>query len=364
MESTVAAEWVNHSKTIYRVEPITDPRWSELLERHPRASVFHSPAWLQSLDRTYGYKCFALTTSPVGAALHNGLVFCCVESWLTGRRLVSLPFSDHCEPLVDGEEDLLGFAAALEEECRREQWRYIEIRPLKCLKIETSLAHTPLTYSFHQLDLEPDLDTIFGRFHKSSVQRKIRRAEREGLIYQEGSTESLLDSFYRLLKLTRQRHKLPAQPRTWFLNLMNCFGEALKIRIALKGDRPVAGMLTLRYKDTLVYKYGCSDSRFSNLGGTHLLFWNAIQEAKKSGLRVFDFGRTDAGQTGLIVFKNRWGATQSLLTYSRYATGRNSTHVFDLPSAKWKLKAAKQVLANLHPRVLSMLGDVLYKHIG
>ena len=34
------------------------------------------------------------------------LCFAEMKSWLTGRRLVSLPFSDHCEPLVDSEEDL------------------------------------------------------------------------------------------------------------------------------------------------------------------------------------------------------------------------------------------------------------------
>jgi hypothetical protein len=36
------------------------------------------------------------------------LVFCRVRSWLTGRRSISLPFSDHCEPLVESHEALAG----------------------------------------------------------------------------------------------------------------------------------------------------------------------------------------------------------------------------------------------------------------
>ena len=45
----------------------------------------------------------------------------------------------------------------------------------------TSLFQSNTVYWLHQLDLTPDLNTIFSTFHKASIQRKIRRAEREGL---------------------------------------------------------------------------------------------------------------------------------------------------------------------------------------
>ena len=78
-------------------DPVGDPRWSELVERHPAASIFHSPGWLSALRQTYGYEPFVVTTSP-GPTLENGMVVCRVKGW-TSRRLVSLPFSDHCDPL-------------------------------------------------------------------------------------------------------------------------------------------------------------------------------------------------------------------------------------------------------------------------
>jgi len=76
-------------------------------------------------------------------------------------------------------------------------------------------------------------------------------------------------------------------------NLIDCFGEALKIRIALRWGMPIAAILTLRYTDTLVYKYGCSDARFHPLSGMQLLFWRSIQEAKRDWLRTFDLGRSE-----------------------------------------------------------------------
>jgi lipid II:glycine glycyltransferase (peptidoglycan interpeptide bridge formation enzyme) len=255
-------------------------------------------------------------------------------------------------------------ASALEQECRGRQWRYVEVRPLQRFEMATSLAHATVPYTFHQLDLRPDLNVLFGNCHKNSTQRKILRAEREGLQYREGATEELLDAFYRLHTITRQRHQRPPQPRKWFVNLRESFGDALKIRVAFQGERPVAAVLTIRHKNTLVYKYGGSDSRFNNLGGMHFLLWRAIQEGKAAGLHFFDFGRTEAAQHGLITFKKRWGTTQSSLTYFRYGLSDDISHMFEASGASWKSRVAKYLLAHMQPRVLSFAGRVLYRHVG
>ena len=364
LEETEVQSPERKSRVALCIEPLNDPRWDEFVLRHPRASVFHSSAWLGALNRTYGYEPIAYTTSPTGQDLENGIVFCRVESWLTGRRLVSLPFSDHCEPLVDTTEDRVVLSVALERELECERWDYLEIRPLGPFRLVSPFCHTAITYAFHQLDLAPDIKAIFSNFHKSSTQRKVRRAEREGLTYREGATKELLENFYYLFTLTRKRHGLAPQAKQWFANLMDCFGSALKIRVALETERPIAAIITIRHKDTLTYKYGCSDARFNNLGSMHLLFWNAIQDAKASGLRFLDFGRTDADQQGLIDFKNRWGATQSKLTYSRYGSAKKSTHLCDLYSSKRKSTAVKYVLKHVPPTILPLIGQMLYKHIG
>jgi lipid II:glycine glycyltransferase (peptidoglycan interpeptide bridge formation enzyme) len=363
-ERRALSEESRTSKVLNRVEPLSDPRWESFVNAHPRASVFHSRAWLEALRRTYGYEPVAYTTTPTGRELENGAVFCRVESSLTGRRLVSLPFSDHCELLVDGDTEMNVLVDGLKRELREQKWRYVEVRPLRRVETAASLGQPNATYRFHELDLRPDLETLLANCHKSSTQRKIQRAEREGLEYQEGSDESLLNSFYRLLVLTRRRHYLPPQPKSWFRNLVHCFGDALKIRITLKDGKPVAGMLTLRHKDTLIYKYGGSDSRFHNLGAMHLLYWESIRDAKNCGLRTFDLGRTDAHQSGLIRFKSRWGAQESTLTYWRYAETGHSNHVFDQAATSWKMRVLKRAFACAPPVALPMLGSLLYKHAG
>lgn len=349
-------------QTVYEFNPLRNARWPAFLARHPQASVFHTLEWLEALRRTYGYEPVVFTTSPPGEELRNGIVFCRVKSWLTGCRTVSLPFSDHCRPLVENAQDFAALVSFLKESLAREKWKYFEIRPAALsagdLEIQTRLAKGEEFY-FHALDLRPSLDTLFRNFHKSCVQRKIHRAEREKLAYEEGRSESLLAKFYALMLLTRRRHQLPPQPLNWFRNLISCLGDRLKIRVASKGGQPVASILTLRHKRALVYKYGCSDARFHSSGGMPYLFWKAIQEGKETGAEEFDLGRSEVDNEGLISFKGHLGAACSTLTYSRYPAPQA-----DKSHAEWKMRLVQNVFSRLPDSLLAAAGRVLYRHVG
>src|SRR5437870_3635150 len=101
--------------TTYRIDPLCDSRWATFIHRHPAASVFHTPGWLEALRRTYGYQPVVFSTSAPDQELRNGILFCEIHSFLTGRRLVSLPFADHCQPLVDDPEDLIAILTSLQQ---------------------------------------------------------------------------------------------------------------------------------------------------------------------------------------------------------------------------------------------------------
>src|SRR5215470_19772140 len=168
-------------KVIYQINPLQDPRWGELVGQHRDASVFHTLAWLQALKHTYGYEPVAFTTSPPRGPLENGLVFCRVNSWLTGSRLVSLPFSDHCEPLCDSREDLNFLIQYLQTRLEHENWRYLEVRSISTNIEKTSNMNNPrphTSYFLHVLDLRPELTDVFSRLDRDCVQRRIQRAER------------------------------------------------------------------------------------------------------------------------------------------------------------------------------------------
>ena len=346
----------------HQVDPLQDPRWASLVENHPKASVFHSVGWLEALRSSYGYRPVVFTTAPPSAELKNGVVFCLVDSWLTGRRLVSLPFSDHCEPLCDSTDDLNLIIQSLQAAVDRREWKYLEIRPIDFNfgPIDGRADFRPCaTYYLHTMDLRPALDEVFQSLHKDSVQRRIQRAERAGLTEKCGRSEELLQEFYSLFVKTRGRHHVPPSPYIWFQNLVQCLGKALALRVAYKDGIPVAAILTLQFKHVVYFKYGCSDIHFNNLGATPWLLWKAIAAAKLDGAQEFDLGRTQKDNAGLLSFKNHWVPETKSLVYWQYPQGISLGSVDD-----WKLKLAKGAFACLPDKMLAVIGELVYRHIG
>jgi CelD/BcsL family acetyltransferase involved in cellulose biosynthesis len=343
---------------IYVTNPLTDPRWNDLVARHALSSAFHQHGWLEALSRTYGYQPLVLTTAPAGMPMQDGLAFCHVSSWITGARMVSLPFADHCEPLLNDARDLTEFLKWLQAERDRQRWRYVEIRPLSQIPDWECGLQPSHSYCFHELDLTPSLEQILRALHKDSIQRRIQRAERQGLSYEIGHSDVLVDEFYRLLLITRRRHHLLPQPRAWFTNLVECMGDNLQIRLVRKNATPIAAMLTLRHRLSVIYKYGCSDEKFHNLGAMPFLFWKLIEESKASGAEKIDFGRSDFDQESLISFKDKFGTTRKRLSYYRYPKGVRTK------SAVWHRHTIRQFFSILPNSVSSTAGKLVYRHMG
>jgi hypothetical protein len=347
---------------VYQIDPITDPRWAELVDRHPKASVFHTVGWLRALKRTYDYEPVAFTTSPPDGALANGLVFCSIDSWLTGRRIVSLPFSDHCEPLWDSAEDANRLIQYLQRAAIKQKWKYLELRPINVHFAQTG-GNSPFlaagSYYLHRLNLSPNLENLFQRFDKDSVQRRVQRAERAGLVEKCGSSDDLLKDFYRLFIITRRRHRLPPVPFIWFENLIQCQNDALEIRLAYKDENPIAAILTLRFKNVVYYKYGCSNTHFNRFGAMPWLLWRAMECGKLDGANEFDMGRTQKDNVGLLAFKNHWVPKPERLVYWKFP---ESSAVDSIDH--WKLQVAKLIFSYMPDRLLTITGRLIYRHIG
>lgn len=340
------------------ITPLSDRRWDDLVARHPRASAFHERGWLEALQRTYNYQPIALTNAAPGEPLTDGIVFCRVASWITGTRLVSLPFSDHCAPLLRDPLDFARFVDGVKAVAAEKGCSYAEFRLLQPACDRDPGFKESGTYCFHTLDLTGNVEELFNGLHSNSIRRKIRRAEREKLSYHLGNSAQLMTEFRRLMLMTRRRHRLLPQPRAWFQNLAECLGEKIEVRVARKDGNPVAAMLTLRHGKSVVYKYGCSDARFHRLGGMPFLFWRLIEESKVAGAEEIDLGRSDSDNLGLTLFKDRIGAKRSELKYYRISDK------VEKPSAPPDFWVLRKVIPFLPDRVLSEAGKFVYRHIG
>lgn len=292
---------------------LTDPCWRGFVARHPQATPFHHPDWARLVADCYGYRAFALAARDPAGAITAGLPVVEVRHLGSGPKWVSLPYTDYCPPLACAPREQEELASALRRASHAAGVRRIEVRgPL------AGGAATGTTALRHVLALSRDPADVYAGFHRSQVQRNIRRAEREGLTVRQASRpEDLVSTFYRLHLRTRRRQGVPVQPRRFFRLLWEyAISTGLgSVLIVEASARPVAAAVFLAWNGTVIYKFGASDASTWSLRPNHLLFWHAIRIACEREYRWFDFGRTDAGQAGLRNFKLSWGAAEEPLVY-------------------------------------------------
>ena len=141
----------------------------------------------------------------------------CSGSWLKGHGLVSLPFTDHCEPLLrlSGRRE---FPDSLVANCHGTSGMEVSGGSSDQLEFQPNrwrIGFLPAaTYLLHTLDLRPDLNEMFRSLNKDSVQRRIQRAQRARLVEKCGRSDELLREFYALFVITRSRHRVPPTPTT------------------------------------------------------------------------------------------------------------------------------------------------------
>ena len=346
---------MNHGLDI--LNPLAIPAWNTLLGETAGCTVFHSSNWARVLHDSYGYKP-AYLASEGRSGFATLLPMMDVMSRFTGRRGISLPFTDYCTPLTHGggERDVL-FTQAVEHG-RRSGWKYYELRhhPLSGSSFPRSAE-----FLTHDMHLSQDEDSISAGLHESA-RRGIRKAMKAGVTAEMSDSIESTMAFCRLNDMTRRRHGLPPQPRAFFRNIhRHMIAAGLgDICLARYGRRPVAGSLFLRFGNNVVYKYAASDPRYLPLCAGFLAVWTALMHYAREGYHSLCFGRTHPMNGGLLRFKRSWGTRESALAYQRW----------DLHADTPVLKSAERhepcsvLFRNLPIILLRCVGQLLYRHMA
>ena len=157
--------------------------WNEMLAAHTMGSVFQHTAFIRMISTTFKHsQPYVLSLCDADGHCIGGLAIFLVKSWLTGRRLVSIPFAFYADPVVSSPEQFEVLFQAVLDLAKQEDVSYVEI---KCRKSTDILTKSRLMkpvhyYRTYYLDLTKGLDAVWKRFHRSCVKQKINRAERSG----------------------------------------------------------------------------------------------------------------------------------------------------------------------------------------
>lgn len=274
------------------------------LAAHPMAGLFSSPSWIEALRATYGFA-FEASALLQGGAVRAAILFSRIED-LRGRRVLSLPFSDYCDPLA---LDALTFQRLLSP--------LLDMGAplrLRCLRNQLPAADPRLQRSgaalWHGADLCRDEAAMWAGLD-AQARQNIRRAGRHGVVVRESDSLDDLRSFHRMhAHVRKSKYRMLAQPFALFEALHAAFAPSgrLVVMLAEAEGRPIAGILFLIHGDALYYKFNASLELA--LRPNDLLAWNGMQLGRSRGLALLDFGLSDADQEGLVRYKRKFATEE------------------------------------------------------
>lgn len=280
-----------------------------------------------------------------------------VSSFLTGKRGVSLPFTDVCPVLSENEGDFDKLFKAAVDFGKTRQWKYIELRPDKQLP---GNEKTFATFFTHTLSLDKPEPDLFKNL-RSTTRRNINKALKNGIITEISTSWKALKAFYRLNCIGRKYHGLPPQPFRFFENVFRYViskGKGIIVNGIYDG-KVISSNLYLLNRDLAIYKYGANDPAYMHLRSSYLVMWDAIRWLAAKGYNSLGMGRTDEDAAGLLQFKRGWGVEEFKNAYYRYDLTADR-----FIASQSGMKTTYTIFRRMPVPILQLIGKALYRHVA
>lgn len=340
------------------INPLNYNQWNEHLLDYPESTFFHTANWAKVLQKTYDYNPVYFVSIKNGR-LAGLLPVMEIKSLLTGKRGVSLPFTDNVAAIFENKQPFEEALKKLRHYGTESSWKTLELRGADNF---LSSVEPSASYYFHHLKLSGTENELFSNL-RDSTKRNIKKSIKSGVKVRISTSQDALNYFYLLNRLTRKKHGLPPQPFAFFENIYKyVLSEKLGIIVtAFYQEIPIASAVFFHFGKTVIYKYGSSDHKYQHLRANNLVMWRAICWYLRFGYEELWFGRTAKDNHGLRQFKSGWGGEEKIIKYYKFDFNKNEfiSNSFIQPS-----KLTSTVFSKTPVFLLNGIGKILYKHIG
>jgi hypothetical protein len=284
--------------------------WTAFVSQHGDATLYHTLAWRDVVVEVFRHRPLYLIAR-VSGAVTGVLPLFLVQAPVLGAKLISLPYDIGLggpltlDPAV---EDALGRSAiALARDlCTK----YVELR---CQGARPVLQELGMRHSEPVLMSEMRLDgTDAVRARISADHRKaIRKADNRGVTVREATRLDDFHQFYRIYLEVFRDFGTPPYGATYFPTLWRQLAptRAVRLLLAVHEERIVGGLILFCWQRGLVSKFAACLPAAVPLRAYAALYWHAICLGLEEGYQRLSWGSSSRDQTGLIEFKERWGAT-------------------------------------------------------
>ncbi|MGC2110620.1 MAG: FemAB family XrtA/PEP-CTERM system-associated protein [Candidatus Korobacteraceae bacterium] len=310
--------------------PTIAREWDLFIASHPQATPFHSTAWMRALQQTFHYENRSLYAEKEGK-ITGVLPLFLVSNWVIGRCLISTPFADYGGVCAEDEASTDALIAQARGIGLAEKVDFLELRH-RSGKPCPDFYVRDLYVSF-DTDLDPDPEVQLKRLPRDT-RYMIRKGGKAGLEIRSGIEQ--LPEFYELFARNWHRLGTPVLSREWIEVLAQEFQGTAELVMARYQGRPVSGVFSFVFRDTLFPHYSGAAADANSLAASNFIYWELMKRAIHQGIRRFDFGRSKKN-TGAYQFKSAWNMQVNSLGYQVCMVKRKSPPNFSPANPKFAL---------------------------
>jgi len=303
--------------------------WDEYVYRHPSGTLFHLTAWKRVIERTFRFESRYLFVEERGT-IRGVLPLFLAPNLLFGRSLISTPFAVYGGACADDEQWAKRLRTAACQLAERERVQYLELRERSPL-VDTGFQTKRLYVTFDS-ELPYNVDQLIARFPRDT-RYMIRKAQRNGLRAVAGNHQ--LDTFYQMYSRSLHRLGTPAFPKRLFQDILNEFGGQSELTTVWRGEKPLAAVLSFRFRAWILPYFGGSVIEGRKLAANNFMYYEVMKRAIASGVHNFDFGRSKLG-SGSYAFKTQWNMQERPLPYQFFLVRRKHMPNFSPANPRFK----------------------------
>jgi FemAB-related protein (PEP-CTERM system-associated) len=230
----------------------------------------------------------------------------------------------------------------------RTRAEYVELRDQR---VRWPDLVTTTEHCTHALTLGGNTDTQWRGFD-TKLRTKIRKAQRAGFTVHCGPDH--IGAFCRVMLENMRDLGTPMRAESWYRDLLATLSERAIVLVIAREGEPVGAMFIAVHRRCAMDVWASSLRRHFHDRPNEVLYWEAIQESIRRGLRTFDFGRSQ-WNTGTYLFKEKWGASAVPLYYQYLLRGGAEAPTFS--TQRHRMGLAVRLWKRLPVPVARVLGE-------
>ncbi|MGZ7135898.1 MAG: lipid II:glycine glycyltransferase FemX, partial [Methanobacterium sp.] len=296
---------------------VSESEWEEIILKSNYSNFLHSPSWAKIMEKTYNYR-------PATRLYHindKEILIPMLETNVLGfKYFFQFPeVSDAGGLFSESDITIDDFKLIAKSIIGGRNLRFgLTFPPF--MKLSPSKLSSQIKEEWrvkdefnytHVLELEgKNYEDIWENDFHQRVRRSIRKAKKSGVEVRESTSLNDFKTFYNIYDTEASQkwgYKTPQIPLKLFKNLYKYGSNHVKLSLAIKDEKTIAGALSLAYSKTVYVFISAFLPEYGAFNPTSLLFNEAIKQACQEGYDYVNFG-TSGNLKNVRKFKEKFGA--------------------------------------------------------